>query len=58
MTDSEHAAFGVALMGTADRLADEVGVWATRSGHTVDDVTLPLWEGIHAQAHHEKGTTQ
>jgi hypothetical protein len=30
--DTEEAALGMALMEKADRLSDEVGVWAARSG--------------------------
>ena len=41
--DTAEAALGMTLMETADRLADEVGVWAARSGYTVEEVTLPLW---------------
>jgi hypothetical protein len=32
------------LMEAADKIAEEVGVWAERSGYTLDEVTRPLWE--------------
>jgi hypothetical protein len=41
--DTEQTTLGMALMETADQVADEVGVWTTRCGHTMDEVTRPLW---------------
>jgi hypothetical protein len=41
--DTEHAALGIKLMETADRLADEVGMLAAQSDYTADEVTQPLW---------------
>lgn len=41
---TERVTAGMTLMGIADRLADEVGLLADRSGYTVDEVTAPLWK--------------
>jgi hypothetical protein len=43
--DTEEAARGMKLMEFADKLADEIGVLAARSGYTADQVTAPLWKG-------------
>jgi hypothetical protein len=51
--DTEHAALGMKLMETADRLADEVGALAARSGYTVDEVTQPLWQAPREGCHGE-----
>jgi hypothetical protein len=43
--ETEEAARGMKLMEIADKLADDVGVLAARSGYTADQVTAPLWKG-------------
>jgi len=50
---TEHAALGMKLMGTADQLADEVGVLAARSGYTAEQVTQPLWQAPREGCHGE-----
>jgi hypothetical protein len=42
--DTEELQRGMNLMETADRIAEEVGVWAERCGYTIDEVTHPLWK--------------
>jgi hypothetical protein len=44
----------MSLMETADRLAEEVGVWAARSGYTVDEVTQPLWRNTRPKTTQEE----
>lgn len=36
---------GMKMMEAADLISEEVGVWAERSGYTLDEVTQPLWNG-------------
>jgi hypothetical protein len=50
---TEEAALGMKLMETADRLADEVGTLAIRSGYTADEVTQPLWQAPREGCHGE-----
>lgn len=40
------------LIGIADRLADEVGTLADRSGYTVDEVIAPLWKEATVDTQH------
>jgi len=40
---AEEAARDMKLMEIADKLADDVGVLAARSGYTADQMTAPLW---------------
>jgi hypothetical protein len=40
---SSETKLGMDLMDIADNIAEEVGVWAARSGYTLDEVTRPLW---------------
>jgi hypothetical protein len=35
---------GIELMEAADKIAEEVGVWASRGGYTMDEVTQPSWK--------------
>jgi hypothetical protein len=41
---TEEVQRGMKLMGTADLIAEEVGVLAERYGYTIDEVTHPLWK--------------
>ena len=47
---TEEVQRGMKLMETADLIAEEVGVWAERCGHTVDEGTRPLWQAAAPRA--------
>jgi hypothetical protein len=41
---TEEAQRGMQMMEIVDKISEEVGVWASRCGYTIDEDTQPLWQ--------------